>query len=347
MTSSTDSWRLPNPCRPLDRRDRVACTGVAKLVGMLSMGFFALASGPIGAEVALEVDADSARIWRGREAPERVRLSPDLVARTAVAAEGGVIITGDDQGSGDLFFLHHRAGSTTELPRPASLRGPLRTGPTLLALGDRLEGAAWLEGSGQNDFSIRAAAWNGSSWEDTEIISAPTGRAQLALSSTVLADGSWLVVWAGFDGEDDEIFWSVRRDGAWSRARRLHANNGVPDVLPTVASQGELAQAAWSTFDGSDYRIQTARWNGSGWDLGEMLNARGADRAGLEQLEGRSFLTFRSVAPDGWNLVELERDGVTLWDTEAPPHAERPLVSLHDNGAPGLSWPWRAERPRR
>lgn len=270
----------------------------------------------------------------------------DRLPRVAVPAEGGHVIAGDDLGTGDLFFVHRFAGQSIDLPTPPSQESVLRSSPVLLTAGDRLEGTAWLEGSSQQDFTVLASVWNGSSWETVEEVSIQETGPQLALSATVLEDGSWLVLWAGYDGTDDDIFWSRRRDGTWSEPRRLHANNQVPDILPTITAHGPNAHAAWSFFDGNDYRTQTARWTGTGWALGATLDGLGSGRAAFENVAGRSFLTYRTVAPEAWNLVEFDLTGAQRQTAVANSYSERPLVVLDEGFAPSLSWPWRPEAKR-
>ncbi|MFQ5528027.1 MAG: hypothetical protein ACE5GX_17440 [Thermoanaerobaculia bacterium] len=330
MTTRSDSWTLAK-----------ALGKILTLPALAVISILWLAT-PSQAQIALEVGQGSARIWRSGAEPESLALGRHHKPRFAVAAEGGVVIAGDDQGSGDLFFLYHRNGSTAELPTLPFQTEPLRTAPVLLTDGDRMEGVVWLEGTGQDDFSIRASIWNGSSWEHIEIVSPATGRAQLALASTVLDDGTWLVLWAGYDGTDDDIFWSRRVDGEWTSARRVHADNGVPDVLPTVIAHGDTAHAAWSFFDGADYRVRTARWNGSRWTTGETLDGRGTVKPELETRDGRSFVSYRSVEPEVWNLVELDRSGNTRARAFVEPYEERPLVVIDSRAQATLSWPWRS-----
>ena len=313
-----------------------------------ALALFGVFSGtvPLRAQLALEIEPGAARIWSAELKGRRVAVDPPRLPRVAIAAEGGHVIAGEDFASGDLFFLQRTREETADLPTPPSREGTLRTGPVLLAANERLEGAAWLEGSSPYDSNVLAAAWNGTSWEPAETVSMHSTGPQLALSAAVLEDGSWLLIWAGFDGSDDDIFWSRRDQGTWSEPRRLHPNNDVPDILPTVAMSDGGARAAWSFFDGSDYRVRTARWNGSGWTPEPALEGRGPDRARLEVVEGRSFLTFQTVVPEAWHLVEFDDSGARSLSTSDLKYAEAPLIVIDENAQALLSWPWRREELR-
>ncbi len=353
MNSTQDSTALPSSPKNcvlgtaapgfarlglLDWLDRLVLLGLLGILGVLGGGSLTL-----HAQVALEIEPGSARIWSHAATSEQVSVSSDRLPLVVVAAEDGYVIAGEDLVSGDLFFLHRAGGRTAELPTPPSQGGLLRSSPVLLTDDNRLEGCAWLEGSNQQDFTVLASAWNGTSWERVESVSIQKTGPQLALSATVLEDGTWLLLWAGFDGTDDDIFWSRRLDGIWSKPRRLHADNRVPDILPTVTATGNSAHAAWSFFDGNDYRIQTARWTGSGWAAGPILTGRGPGQAAFETVAGRSFLTFRTVVPEVWNLVEFDPAGMQRQTAVASPFTERPLLVLEEGSPASLQWPWRSE----
>jgi hypothetical protein len=199
---------------------------------------------------------------------------------------------------------------------------------------------AWLEGTWEQEAAIHVAAWNGTSWGNVEVVSGPSRAPQLALAGAVLSDDSWLLLWAGFDGSDDEIWWSRRVDERWSRPRRLHADNAVPDILPTVVETEDGALAAWSFYDGAHYRVRTARWDGEEWRLGPVLAGRGALEARWQRLDQRRFLTYRTVEPEGWGLAEAEDGGRVRGRLVDSFFDERPLVVLKGSAA-RLRWPWR------
>ena len=312
--------------------------------GVLCLAWFGVSarSSPAEAQVALEVEAGAARIWVSSRAPEYLPIGRERIARVAVAAEGGHVVAGEDLATGDLFYLRQTETGTVELPTPPS-QTELRSAPALLTEADRLEGTVWLEGASAMESGIMASAWNGTSFERVEVVSVPRTGPQLALSATVLEDGSWLVLWAGFDGTDDEIYWSRRERGVWSKPRRLNANNQVPDILPTVVATDGGALAAWSFYDGDDYRVRTAQWTGRGWKLDGALAGRGVGPASLETVAGRSFLTFQTVVPAAWHLVEFEAGSDRRLAMFAEPYLEKPLIVLDQNENATLAWPWRRE----
>ncbi|HXT50156.1 MAG TPA: hypothetical protein VN811_03885, partial [Thermoanaerobaculia bacterium] len=138
------------------------------------------------------------------------------------------------------------------LPAPPGRVGAVRAFPVPLLRDGELVGLAWLEGEAADRFAVRAAAWDGGEWSEPQSVAPPGPGSQLALTGTVLADGSWLLAWSAFDGEDDEVVWSLRRgNGRWSAPAPVAAGNAVPDVTPTVRADGDGALLAWTRYDGN------------------------------------------------------------------------------------------------
>ncbi len=301
--------------------------------------------------VRFRQDRDRVELYQGGRTVATVR-SPKIEIESAVAAEGGFVVAGLDADGRVAVRLAERprtgqsANAFQKLPRIPARNQALELSPVLLDRDGRIDGIAWLEGGTHQRLTVRAAVWNGSSWERSERVSAPIDGPQLALSGAVLEDGSWLLVWAGFDGEDDEIFWSLRSAdavagdiGAWSSPRRLHRDNRVPDVIPSVVANREGALAAWSWFDGNDYRVRSAVYSAGRWRIGEVLPGRGGVDAAWETLGSKIFLTYRSVVPDFWSAFEVRSFGSRSSRLASAPGSlpdritERPLLRL-EGGAP-------------
>lgn len=228
-------------------------------------------------------------------------------------------------------------GSLSPLPVPGD-REQMRTFPTLLADGGRVTGMVWQEGDRQEANSIRAAAWLGETWGPVEVVSPTRGSEQTGLTATVLADGSWLAVWAAVDDEDD-LWWSRRSGAAWSEPRRVHPDNRVPDIMPRLAPTPDGALLAWTAYDGNDYRLRLAVLEGDSWVERPLAGGRGAEPERWLALTGSPGLLYRSVSPDVWAVVEIDDAGRTLGRAAAPQvRSEAPWV-LERGGELLLQWP--------
>jgi hypothetical protein len=250
-------------------------------------------------------------------------------ADSMVSAEGGlVLVRGDERG-------------VEKLPVPPTGNATTMSAQALVE-GGELVGLVWLEGSDSSSLGVRAAAWNGSGWAAAEWVATPVDGSQLALSATVLRDGSWLLVWSAFDGADDEILWS-RRDGtSWSEPRRLHADNRVPDITPALAATADGAVVAWSRYDAGAYRGRVMRFEpATGW--------RDEERVGgphtvfpffAAEVSNRGpVLVFREGIEGRWDAIELGARGEirarARFDGSTK---ERPVVRRGAGGAARLEW---------
>ena len=255
------------------------------------------------------------------------------------------------------------------LPSPRT-SAPIVASPQPVHAGGTLRGVAWLEGSAGDRLAVRYAPWTGAGWGDAETIAARGPGSQLAVSAAVLDGGDVLAAWSRFDGSDDEIYWSVRHDGAWSAPQRLGEDDAVPDITPAVTAIPGGALAAWAGFDGHGYRVYGARFDGTAWSAPRSL---GADRHRLPELRigrcrvGRRrhrALLVRTDRPRGWSVIELDAELTPLRRAHTAASADgdavqRPVLVNEDGAGPVLRWPgdasgpgerralrWRAAAPR-
>ena len=164
----------------------------------------------------------------------------------------------------------------------------------------------------------------------------------MALAGAVLEDGSWLLVWTGFDGEDDETLFSHKVQGIWSTPELVHADNQVPDITPALVALSDGAVAAWSWFDGGDYRIKTARFDGQDWTVNEAIGGKGSVYPTLVSTELGAQLLFHSVSPEAWTVVEVDATGLLSRITSLPKSTRsRPL--LLDPTADEVRFAWPSE----
>lgn len=364
--------RDPDPSRRFSRRDnprrnwprrncsrricsRRNCSRRVLLTALALVSPFLWGSGPLAAEtiqarqaevpLALVIDGSGAEIWRPT-GTEPIALAEGAGLGTIEAVDDGWVAAGNAQDgtATELYLLSSSGGETLRLPAPVG-RYEQRGEPALLVADGRLEGLAWLEGTRQEDLVVWAAQWNGTTWGEPEVVSAqgigPVAGAQLALDGAILDDGSWLLVWAAVDGEDDEILWSRRTVDGWSTPARVHEPNSVPDITPTVAAlPGGGAVVAWSALDGWHYRIRQARFDGESWLSEPTFGAEGSTRPGFLYHGLERTLLYHSVVPDRWSLRELDQEGVARRGANLQiPIDSRPVLDLGDPDAAVLIWP--------
>ena len=201
-------------------------------------------------------------IGRSSGAEMQVALPPGAFIRDLEPTAKGWVAAGRlPAGEGtDLLILEGGPDGTELLPVPRRGSERFRGQPVLFLEGRELVGLAWAAGDGSQELEIWAAGWQEGEWGLPEQVAARGPGSQVAPAGAVLEDGSWLLVWTAFDGQDAEIVGSRRVDGRWTEAEPIHPGNEVPDLKPELVALDDGALAAWSWFDGRDYRLKFARW---------------------------------------------------------------------------------------
>jgi hypothetical protein len=270
--------------------------------------------------------------------PERAEVS------AFAAIDGGWVAAGsvpDAAGGRKLFLLRgNDAGNNNAsrpLAEPPGQEGRQRRGPVLLVDGGRLAGIAWLEGDGDRSLSVRASVWTGKRWQAPERVSFPGPGSQLALTGAVLTDGSWLLAWSAFDGQDDEIVWAHRQGNAWQPVRRLSPDNSVPDITPALtATPDGGALIAWSRFDGTGYQMRMAHFGRDGWS-GEHPAAPSGSL--YPTFLGPSRLLYLdAAAPRSWSVLDLDAAGRVKAKASVASTLERPAVAF-EGAQVRMRWP--------
>lgn len=235
-----------------------------------------------------------------------------------------------------LFLLRGNEAKALPLPEPPGQTGDERRSPVLLVDKGRLVGLAWLEGDSHRTLTVRAAAWNGRRWQPPVAVSHPGLGSQLALSGTVLGDGTWLLAWSAYDGKDDEIVWSRRSaGGAWSPVRSIATDNAVPDITPAVTAAGDGALISWSRYDGEQFRLMLARFNGKAWRDEKPVGPAGS----LYPSWSGTTLLYLEAEPRAWSVLDVSAAGRVRAKASVPSRLDRPVVAVDASGGVTLRWP--------
>ena len=358
---------------------RVRCTLLVALVMLVSVArvwasdvLVLQRADPVsGEEVVLRAEGDVvAVVWPGGAKTE-VATGDGFVTSFAVAGREGekrFWVAGSrpasDSGArgelslDELFLLVGDEGAQRPLRLPGHTSGTARARfePVVLVANGTLVGLAWLEGSDPQRLEVWAAAVRSPAADSEEStdpvferpvrVAAAARGTQTGLDGAVLDDGSWLLAWSAFDGQDDEIRVAVRTRGLWQAAQNL-TDNQVPDIRPRVATTTSGVAVAWSGFvreenaaaPSSGYRLHLARrlLAVMVWDT-EELPALGAHRLSWSgPPSSRRLLSYRSW-PRQWSLAELDGTAqvtrTALIETDL---RETPVVRLVA-GDPTLLW---------
>ncbi len=296
-----------------------------------------------GGGLYLQQSFDRALIREPSGAASELELPPGTGIYRLEQLAGGWIVTGelDALGSSDLLLLRSDNGARALLPAPLNAEQHLlRSNPVPLVERGELVGLAWIAGPTVIQSAVYASLWSGADWSLPELVSPPGAGTQIGLAGAVLTDGSWLLVWSAYDGSDDEIVWSRRYGGSWSTPRRLHPANDKPDIVPSVIATGRGALAAWSSSDGTTYRVRLAGFEDGAWSELGFTGPRGSFHPTLTPGEESVLLLYRTVLPQTWTLLELDGGGEPLRRAAvATDSTFRPGLAPPAGPAPAFEWP--------
>lgn len=278
----------------------------------------ATAGGAAAAEphaAALMTGRGELAVAAGGEEAYRAPLQADVRFDTVAPLGGDRWVAAGVRGSSTLLLVRGEGNAAERLTVPAA-GGRLAASPVPLTAEGDLVGLAWLAGGDPQGLSVRFARWEGGtpfgSWREAEVVAPPARGSQVALSGAVLRDGSAILVWSAFDGQDDEILWSRLAGNRWSAPARIAAGNRVPDVTPVVAALGDGAVVAWSRFQRGEYQLVTARWTGSEqapWTHPEATAGPGSVRPALRTEGDDALLMYRDARRRGWTVLRLDATG--------------------------------------
>ena len=313
------------------------------VVALLPLALLVAASGvPAQAVAPRAVDGPgAARVAVGGGRAVTLPQVPGLRIENVVGSAGGWMAAGTvaEAAGPRMVLFRGDAGAARALPAPPRSGSALLQEPLPLVGEGGLRGVAWLEGEARGALAVRFAPWNGTGWEPAATVAPPAPGSQLALAGAVLDDGSLLLVWSAHDGGDDEVVWSRSTAAGWTAPRRLAADNRVPDITPSLAAVPGGAVAAWSRLEGSEYRVVAATFREGRWSEPRAIGPRGSLYPTFEAAGAAPQVLFRTAAPRGWTVVELDAEG-RAWRAARTAVAapQRPLLE-EAGGAVALSWP--------
>ena len=321
-------------------------TKIITLLGVVALAASASAAGVLqatrgGGELYAVQERETLRIGR-LEGSEDLIPVPRGASIHEIEPLGLDWLATGHQPSGDgteLLLLVGRDGSVERLPAPQVEGAKLSNQPIAMIQDGVLVGLVWAAGADMRSLEIWAAEWLHGKWGEPELVSPQGPGSQVAPRAVVLDDSSWLVVWAAFDGEDDEIVWSRRETGEWTKPSRVAEDNAVPDITPALATIDGGAVLAWSWYDGNDYRMKVARFFGSPWTDAKPFGEKGSLYPSLVQGNEGPLLLYKTVEPATWTVLQLDRQGRAARSAAVAGDAEdRPFLTIDEGRGAVLKW---------
>ena len=156
-----------------------------------------------------------------------------------------------DQGEHSLDIYYQNSENTDGVPENLSENNKLNDfTPVILGSPARETMVVWSEANGAIASQLKYRTLSDSGWSGAKVIESAT---QTDTAPTLVLDGRGRIwcFWVGFDGADDEIYFSVYENQNWWEPQRLYKqDNEVPDLFPTaiLSSNGKM-EVNWKRFD--------------------------------------------------------------------------------------------------
>lgn len=118
---------------------------------------------------------------------------------------------------------------------------------------------------------VKHAVLDQSRWSEPDVI--PTLPAVSGAPFVTIDDnGVVWVVFAGNDGEDDDIYCTRLINGVWTVYQRVNADNDAPDIHPfiEITTQNQVV-ITWQGYRDNGYVTLQSVWENGAWQAGTVV----------------------------------------------------------------------------
>lgn len=212
-------------------------------------------------------------------------------------------------------------------------------------------GGGWLVWN--EDEGLFYSRREGDAWSPKREIDTSPSTRDRSPSLAVDPQGVVWLAWSGFDGSDEEIFFSRWEEGGWEKAQQVNrddASHDLYDESPHLAIGGDgRPWLVWVGYGGGlDDEIFYSRWEGEGWseeglvsaddpssDLMPTLAIDGRGRpwvAWSGEYGGKSGVLYSRWEGEGWSPEGLVDIPSSLLG------GGEPALAIGPRGEPRLAW---------
>ena len=267
-------------------------------------------------------------------------LAAEAAATLDLQAEKAVWAWADRVGGDNVVFVSRRVDGSWSTPQPISEKGGINVVPSISSNGgDDDLFAVWTNYS-NSQAQLRFRQLKAGSWgEEQEYYTGLVSNTAATLADD--ASGTLWMVWAGYSGVSDEIYYSRWNGSSFDTAKAITAND-IPDILPVLGidEKSGLPWVQWLQFSPTGYQKYEATWNGSAWSAPVRVESEEAATATAGQ-SGRALPTRKVSAASDTPAAVTEADGTLR--VEIPSFVASPeSASLHIPGYPVRSLPVRS-----
>ena len=207
----------------------------------------------------------------------------------------GVWAWDDTAGDRHAVFISRQAGSEWMAPERISDNEGINVVPTVIKTAEKDLFVVWSAFIGQQA-QLRYRQCKKEVWaEEREYYTGLSSNT--SPSAGMDGDGRIWLVWAGFNGVSDDIYYTTWNGNSFDTARPLTAND-VPDIQPVLGIDEKTGhpRLQWQQFSEDGYIVLEASWNGTTWSKPVALPASAAATETTAPAEMSSPATPRSLS---------------------------------------------------
>lgn len=197
----------------------------------------------------------------------------------------------------DTIFFSRGSGDTWQEPLQLSDNRGLNVVPAVVKLNDGKVFVAWSTyENGESKITYRQETEGG--WSEPEAYISGLSQ-NMAPSLLVDAEGVLWLIFAGFNGVNDEIYYATWQDGQFGTAEAI-TDNDIPDILPVTGLSPETGSlwVQWSQFSTAGYvKYQSIREDGE-WSTPQQVEADIDEENDNSVSEETAEAEFELVIPD-------------------------------------------------
>ena len=220
----------------------------------------------------------------------------------------GIWAWDDTVGDRHAIFISRQAGAEWQAPEQISDNEGVNVVPTVIKTAGKDLFAVWTTFTGQQA-QLRFRQYKKGAWsEEREYYTGLSSNT----SPSVGIDGGGMIwlVWAGFNGVSDNIYYTTWNGNSFETARPL-TRNDVPDIQPVLGMDEKTGHpwVQWRQFTEDGYIALEASWNGSAWSDPVQLPAMTAETEAVNPstaptpAEPRSLMLRKNVFPTAGTAV--------------------------------------------
>ena len=174
-----------------------------------------------------------------------------------------------------IFVQEYKDGQWNE-PLQVTNSLSYNVGPTMAVMPD---GSLWVAWSGFDNIStsVYAKSYQKGKWSEEYRVSLPDAYEDTQPCLDIMPEGQPVIVWAGNDGQDDEILFASFQGRAWSEESQVNLPNQTPDIDPCLCAVDGKILMLWSGFDKDSYRLFAAEKKANGFSIVETFDMNDFD----------------------------------------------------------------------